>query len=260
MNLAPRRTQRRHGHTSPALSRRLRCVSLAAAALLLVLALAGCARREDPRLAFLEETEPRPFEGVPVGEERIAELRGEIARLGEEARQQAARYGRIASYQKLLAWELMQLELFGPALDALDEALEIQTENAVLYQLAAVCSARLAKADVAETDVGMLQRAERLYRRALDLRPEFQEALYGISVLLAFELERPEEALEYARELARIETGEPNVRFLLANILVRVGELDEAADVYADLARTAPAAEQRRRAERNRQELLEVQS
>ena len=231
-------------------------------AILLVLAalLAGCDRREEPALDFLEQTEGGAYDGVPVGQDRIEELRGDIEALQESVQEQTRRLGRIASYQKLLARELMNAEMYGPALDALQAAMELQTENPVLYYLAGVSAARSARAEIiagGETDRFAL--AEQMYREALNLRPEYHEALYGLAVLLNFELDRPDEALTYARRLSEIETGDPSVRFLLANILVRLGQTGEAEEIYADLARNAPSADQRQRAADNRDALVERQ-
>tara|TARA_B100000614_G_C14479017_1_gene465891 strand:+ start:137 stop:868 length:732 start_codon:yes stop_codon:yes gene_type:complete len=231
-------------------------------AILLILAalLAGCDRREEPALDFLEQTEGGAYDGVPVGQDRIEELRADIEALQESVQEQTRRLGRIASYQKLLARELMNAEMYGPALDALQAAMELQTENPVLYYLAGVSAARSARAEIiagGETDRFAL--AEQMYREALNLRPEYHEALYGLAVLLNFELDRPDEALTYARRLSEIETGDPSVRFLLANILVRLGQTGEAEEIYADLARNAPSADQRQRAADNRDALVERQ-
>lgn len=233
-----------------------RTLAVLAVALLLAV-LSGCEREGDAALEFLVETEGGDYDGVPVGEDRIEELRADIRELEDAVDEQQRRLSRIASYHKLLGQELMNAEMYGPALDALQRAMELQTENAVLYYLAAVSAARSARSVViAGEEERRLALAERLYREALSIQPEYHEALYGLAVLLAFELDRPEEALEFSRRLASLETGDPSVRFLLANILVRVGEVEEAAEVYGELARSAPAAEQRDRAARNREALL----
>ena len=227
--------------------------------LVLVLPLFGCSEQDDPRLDLLTETESRPYEGVPLSEERVNELRTDIKEYEDEVDSMVQDYGRIASFQKMLANELIQAEMYEPALDALERAMEIQNENAVLFYLAGVAAARSARAhilDGEETDY--LDKAERLFREALELRPDYHDALFGVAVLLAFDLDRPDDALPYAQKLSRLETGEPSVKFLLANILVRNGMNEEAAAVYDELARSAPSAEQRQQARENR-DALEAQ-
>lgn len=134
--------------------------------------------------------------------------------------------------------------------------MEIQTDNANLYYLAGVATARAARAVVGD-EAAYYDRAERLYRTAIDIRPDYREALYGLTVLLTFELDRPEEALSYARRLVEVESREPSVQFLFANVLVRNGLDEEAADVYGELARSALTDEQRRQAAHNRDALTE---
>jgi cytochrome c-type biogenesis protein CcmH/NrfG len=97
--------------------------------------------------------------------------------------------------------------------------------------------------------------AERMYRRSVELQPDHREALYGLAVLLNFELDRPEEALEFIRRLVSINPGDTQAQFVLANILVRTGEIEEALEVYAELAESAPAVDQRRQAAENRDAL-----
>ncbi len=218
--------------------------------------LVGCAAEDGPTLDFLVETESATYEGVAVGESRIEELRQDIAEYQEAVQDTTRRLGRIATFQKMLARELMEAEMYGPALEALEAAMELQTENAVLYYLAGVAAGRSARGQLDEGDVqNRLDLAERMYQEALDLRPDYREALYGMAVLLAFERDRPQEALDYARRLAREETGDPSVRFLLANILVRVGNVDEAREIYAELAQSAASSDQRQRAAENRDAL-----
>ncbi|MFW5827484.1 MAG: tetratricopeptide repeat protein [Alkalispirochaeta sp.] len=242
------------GHPVPSTpgTRPLRVARVVLAFFFVGVALAGCQAESDATLDFLAETDGTTYDGVSVGEERIDELRRDIEEYREAVQETTRRYGRIASFQKMLARELMEAEMYGPALEALEAAMELQTENAVLYYLAGVSAARSARAGLIQGEVEQrLDEAEQMYREALAIRPDYREALYGLTVLLAFERDRADDALEYARELARQETGDPSVRFLLANVLVRVGNVDEAREVYAELAQNAPSSEQRRRAAEN---------
>ena len=227
-------------------------------ALLLGVGLSACSRPDEAVLDFLVATESVEYDGVAVRAERIAELRADIERYQDAVAQTVDQMMRVATFQKLLANELMQQELYGPALDALASAIAIQTDNPVLYYLAGVAGAHSAKAQpTPAAGAALLRQAERHYRIALEIRPDYQEALFGLAVLLAFELDRPEDALEYADRLARLETGDVAVRFLHANVLVRAGELDRAVDVYDRIASQA-TGEQRRQAQDNRDRLLEV--
>ena len=250
--------RRRRRHRRDVTHRRAPALGLAGLVMVLIAVTTACTPTEDPNVAFLAETDGGGYDGVAPSSERIEELRGEIERYEEAVQETTLRLGRIASYRKLLAKELMEAEMYGPALESLQVAMELQTENAVLYYLAGVAAARSARSGILsgeEEDRFLL--AERMYREALNIRPDYREALYGLAVLLAFELDQPEEALEFAERLAQIETGDPAVKFLYANTLVRNGRTEDARAVYADLARSAPAEEQRRRAMENREALEE---
>ncbi|MCG8479345.1 MAG: hypothetical protein MI724_09645 [Spirochaetales bacterium] len=238
--------------------RAVRHIMLISALLAAVATLVACVPEQEPALDFLVATEGAAYDGVTVSEERIEELRADIERYREEIRETTVRLGRVATFQRLLARELMEAEMYGPALEALEAAMEIQTDNANLYYLAGVATARSARARaIAGDEAAYYERAERLYRAAIDIRPDYREALYGLTVLLTFELDRPEEALSYARRLAEVESREPSVQFLFANVLVRNGLDEEAAAVYGELARNALTDEQRRRAAHNRDALTE---
>lgn len=223
---------------------------------LLLIVLAGCAEEDDARLEFLTATESATYDGIPVDDARVEELRRDIARYEDEIAETVQNYRRVASFQKLLAQELIRGEMYGPALEALERAMDLQSENAVLYYYAGVAAARSARGhilDGEETD--HLKRAEELFGEALALRPDYKDALFAMAVLLAFDLGRPEEALEHSRRLSELETGDPGVRFLHANVLVRNGMVAEAIEVYDDLAQTAPGTDQRARARENRDAL-----
>jgi tetratricopeptide (TPR) repeat protein len=225
-------------------------------AMLLLATLAGCNRGDSAALGFLTRTEGGSYADVPPGEERIAALRRDIAEYQSAVDETTRRLGRIASYQKLLARELMDTGMYGPALEALQAAMDVQTENTVLYYLAGVAAARHAGAAMsAEERSARLDLAERMYRRSVALQPDHREALFGLAVLLNFELDRPAEALEFIRRLVSINPGDSQAQFLLANILVRTGEPEEALEVYAELAESAPSADQRRQAAENRDAL-----
>jgi tetratricopeptide (TPR) repeat protein len=224
--------------------------------LVLLVATPGCTGKDNGQLDFLVATEPREYEGVEIPSERIAELRADIRRYSKEVEETVSTMNRVASFQKMLANELMQQQMYEPALDALQQAMELQTSNAILYYLGGVAAGHSARAHVIDSRrEEYLEKSAQLYREAVRIDPRYREALYGLAVVLAFELDRPDEALEYARRVAALDTQDPSVRFLLANVLVRTQRLSEATEIYEELARSAPSADQRRRAADNLEEL-----
>ncbi len=223
---------------------------------LLVVLLAGCTVRQDQRLDFLVDTEGGTYQDAEISSQRIAELRRDIEKYEKAIESAVDAYSQSASYHKLLAQELLKVEMFGPALDALQRAMELQPANPVVYYFAGVAAARTGRAHMMSGEEDRyLALAERFFSEAVRLRQDYQDALFALAVLLAFDLDRPAEALEHSTRLSTIETGDPAVKFLHGNILVRNGRIEEAIEVYDGLARNAPSSEQRTRARQNREEL-----
>lgn len=226
-------------------------LAVALVSVLLVLCITSC-RREDPRLQSMVNLEP-----TPPPQERIEELR-EVIEENEAVVAQALQSAvRQADALKLLAQEYMRQELYGPALDALEEAIRIEPRNQVLHYLAGVAAGFLGSAQ-AQPDVRAeyYARAERSYEIAIDIAPNYIEARYGIAVLYVFEMEEPVQAIPHLeRVLERNESHVPSL-FVLARAHVALGNIDDAIDAYDQIIQKAPDRETRRRAERNRQLLL----
>lgn len=220
--------------------------------------LGSCREESGRRLGFLVDTEGTEYTGVPVAEERIKELQGDIARFEDEVAEVVTKMNQIGEFHKLLAQAYLEQEMYGLALDSLERAMEIQTENPILYYYAAVASARNAKAHVADGSYQeFIRQAEEYYQIALRIDPDYVEALYGIAVLYAFELEDPDTAMDYVQRLLAREPNHTGGAFLKGNVLVQLGRLEEAFDVYDRLSSNAPEPEQRQRARENRELLLQ---
>lgn len=228
---------------------------------LVALLVAGCDRRGPAQdaLEFLEETEATRYEGQEVPRERVRELQREINKYEKEVEEVVQKLSQVAVFRKLLAEEFLDQQMYGPALENLQAAMELQPANAVLFYLAGASSAQTGKAFVQDQArrEEYLRLAEDYYLRALELDSGYRECLYAISVLYVFELGEPAEAEEYLTRLLEIDPGNIQAQFLQARMLVELGRVEEAADRYAEIAEKAPTREQRSRAMANRSQLLE---
>lgn len=239
--LLPRDRRGRGARTRATIGLALACAAL----------LAGC-ERPDPRLESL-----RQLEAAPPDEDRIRELEALVEEYGEIVAERVDAAFRQADALKLLAQEYMRQELYGPALDALEEAITIQPRNQVLHYLAGATAGILGTSQ-ARSDVrrDFLERAERSYQIAIDIDPDYIDARYGLAVLYVFELGEPVRALPHLeRVLERNKQHVPSL-FVLARAHVELGNIDDALDAYERIIENAPDAESRQRAERNRQLLL----
>ena len=142
------------------------------------LVLLSCDSQRDPYLQDLLETEP---DGENATDDRIAELQRSIDRFREEVEERVQATGNMGHYYRLLASEYMDRRMYGPAIDALEEAIRIEADNEILYYLMGVAAGRQAKAVFAnEEQQELFERSEQAYRRAITLDPGYVDALYEI--------------------------------------------------------------------------------
>ncbi len=246
--------------TSP-VSRRPLSPGLRIAAIIGVVLLPGCGQRNPSgeALDFLRRTEGREYQGQEVSRERIQELEADIEEYQDDVEEVVRKLSEVAVFRKLLAEEFLEQEMYGPALENLQAAMELQPANAVLFHLAGITSAQTAQAFVEDPArrEEYLRQAESYYLRALELDGEYRECLYAISVLYVYELEEPASAEQYIEALLRIDPENTRARFVRARMLVELGRLEDAADLYGQIAEDANSRDQRRRALENRRQLLE---
>lgn len=224
----------------------------------LVSALSACGRvgRDDAMVDQLVEMEGEAHGEVSV--QRVEEIEREIRRYGKEVERTVDASGQLAVYYKMLAVEYMRGAMYAAAYDSLEQAIAIQPENPILFYYSAVCAARTSKAQViSEERARWLDRSELLYRRAITLDPGYAAALYGLSVLYVFELQRPEEAEELLEKLLTVESKEIDGRFLLARVYYSLGKLENAIELYREIESLTDVKQLRKQALAGREQIEE---
>jgi tetratricopeptide (TPR) repeat protein len=218
---------------------------------LFVAVLSGC-ERPDPRLEGMINLEPQP-----ASADRIAELEELVEQYGDIVGQQIDAGIRQADALKLLGQEYLRQQLFGPGYDTLQEAIRFQPENHVLHYLAGAAAGVIGKsqADLRERE-RYLRLSERSYLRAIELEPEYTDALYGLGVLYAFELNEPLAAIRQLDKLLERNDQHIPALFVIARSYVAIGSLDDAVSAYDRIIEVSPSSDERERAERNRTLLL----
>lgn len=228
---------------------------VAAAALLAVLP-AGCRR---PGAGWLEPLAALEPGGAPTNA-AIEELKQGIARYQAEVDRKVRAAQNLGVYWKMLALKYVDNGMYGLALEALDEAAAVYPENPILFQYMGISAARAAKglvADAAER-ARLLARSEAAYRRALFLDPGYVNALYGLAVLLALELDRPSEAEPLLAEVLAREPKNVDALFLLGRIAYAEGRYEDAVDFYDRIVAARPPQALRDQAERNKRQAKEA--
>jgi tetratricopeptide (TPR) repeat protein len=217
---------------------------------------AACARDREAYLEPLKRMEPG--EGKKVSDRQIDELKAAIRRYQAEVDRKVRATQQLGIYYRMLAVRYIDLQMYQPAYEALEQARAIYPENAVLFYYSAVCAARLAQAQTEPARRGeWLGRSERLYRRAVVLDPDYPSALYGLAVLYVFELDRAQEAVDLLEHLLEKQKNNSEAMFLLGNVYYRLGKPEKALELYNRLVRMDLSADKRREAEANKRRIEE---
>lgn len=230
-----------------------------AAVLVLLCLLSSCNRERDAMLEQMKEISSTGYEGEELSTQTIEELKADIQKYEEKVAREVEAYGQLGVYYKMLAVEYIDHDMYGLALENLRKAIDIYPENKILFYLAGVSSARMAKAKVnrQKERENLLNEAEQYYLRALDLDPRYINALYGLSILYIFEMNRTVDAEPYLDTILSIETKNVDALFLLARVYLETGRTKEAVDLYDRIIKTSNSAETKQQARENRERILE---
>ena len=233
------------------LSRAGRRLALFTSIIVTSLLAASCAN-EDPRLESMVNLEP-----TPPSRERIDELQEVVDRYGEIVGEKIDAAYQQADALKLLAQEYIRQQLYGPAMDALEEAILIAPRNHILHYLTGVTAGFLGKSQSREDRrVRYLTQAERAYEIAIEIEPNYIDGRYGLAVLYAFELGEPVKAIPHLEYILNLSEGHVPSLFVLARAHVALGNIDDAIGAYDRIITIAVDETTRERAERNRRLLL----
>jgi tetratricopeptide (TPR) repeat protein len=228
---------------------------IAGLALILVVATVASSCSRDPRVDALIQMEP-PTE-VATSRERIDELKAIIAEYEKIVGEKVHAAVKQASYLKLLAQEYLRNELYGPALETIEEAILIEPRNQVLFELAGVCAAYLAKAQAREDErARYLVMAERFYLASLEIDPNYRDGLYALATLYHFEMGRHLDSIRVLERLLEIRPNHIQALFILARANAALGKIDEAVRAYDQIIEESGDRGVAEQARRNRLLLL----
>ncbi len=220
------------------------------------LTIAGCRRDEAFYFDALVDIEGGGYQDRQLSQEKIDELKAAIRRYSRDVKQQVEATEQSGVYYKMLAVEYMNANMFAKALESLDEARNINPENPILFYLSGLCAARSAKAEVLE-QTDRFDMAEQYYLRAIRLDPGYVDALYALSVLYSFELDRAADAIPLLETVINTQRKNSEARFLMARVYAQLGRLDDAIQMYEQVIEVTTSREKKEQALANKKELLE---
>ena len=165
---------------------------------------------------------------------------------------------RIGIWYKILGCRYMDKKMYKKALEAFRSALEYFPENQHVFYQIGVCAAVIAKSTLDYPNMSLDERrayfdlSVSAYKRAVELDPTYTRAVYALSVLYVFELNRPEDAITIMEPVAAREKKPLDSLFILGRAYYMTGQDEKAIAAYDRIIKTSGSAEQRADAERNK--------
>ena len=170
--------------------------------------------------------------------------------------------GRIGIWYKILGSRYMDQKMYKKALKAFQSALEYYPENPNLFYQAGLAASLIADNaldfELTGTDIEKKRYfalAVSAYNRALEIEPKHSKAVYALSVLYIFELNRPAEAIPILEKITEWEKKPIDHLFLLGAAYYMTGENEKAIAVYERIIEISSSAEKKAKAESNIREI-----
>ncbi len=222
-------------------------------AIIFLILLTGCNRGEKELLDDLLAVEEGAYRDSKISERTTDELLTAIKFMKSDLERTVETGVRLVVYYKLVAQKFMEQGLYGLASDFYTKALEIDPTNKVVAYRLGVCTAHVAKAAPdSEIKMAGFEKALAYHLLALELDPNFGDALYAICVLYIFELDAIGDAEVYLERLINVEPGNMGGMFLLARVYAHFGRIEEAVSLYDQIIRKSGNDEQVAQAKKNR--------
>jgi tetratricopeptide (TPR) repeat protein len=149
------------------------------------------------------------------------------------------------------------------ALVALERAIYFNTEDPFLFYLTGVCAGSVAKSVVGFSANAERERehyfrlSENGYLRALELDVTYTRPMYGLGVLYAFELDRPQDAIFHLERYLQILPSDINAMFVLARAHIMAENFTQAIELYDRIAARTRDQNVRQEALNNRAMVME---
>ena len=222
---------------------------------LLFLSISGCSR-DSEFLNTMISLEDKQYRAERILPERIEKLKKEINRYEKEIKELAMMKRELGVLYKLLASNYLNEKMFSEAVSELEEAIAIDSENPILFYLRGVATARLAKSIYNSDKKDIWEQAIWSYSRAIELDPSYVDALYGLSVLYVYELDRNREAELLLEKILQLERKNIDAMFVRALMFVNTERPERALEQYDQIIQLSSSQKHQDQALENKQ-LLE---
>ena len=170
--------------------------------------------------------------------ETIEGLRKAIALYEAQIERNVREGAQTGAYWKILGIRLADRNMHNDALLAFERAIYFNTEDPVLFYLTGLSAASAAKSIVGisanadrERD-RLFKLSETSYLRALEIEITYTRPMYGLGVLYAFELDRPQDAIVQLERYLQIQASDVSAMFILARAYFMIQDYARAIDLY----------------------------
>ena len=164
---------------------------------------------------------------------------------------------RVGTWYKILGTRYLDRKMYKNALECFQKAVEIYPENQNLYYKVGVCAALIAKGSLdfemrgVDVQRQYFELAAKAYKRAIDIDPHYDKAIYGLSVLYVFELGLPDEAIPLLEDLVEGKMKPLDELFLLGQAYALNNDNDKAVETYKRIIELSGSEKQRAVAKEN---------
>lgn len=239
------------------MSGKRRWLSIIAAAIA-ALAILSCTKTDQAMVKQLSDLQAPPGKAGTPSKQTMEELQNEVARYQSEVNRVFDSTQKLGRAYQMLALKYFNNKMYGPALRSFKQAINIYPTNPVLSYMAGLCQAQLAKVEVnPQAQQDMFDEAATYYKNALSINGSYKDALYALSILDIFELNKPSEAEPHLKKLTSLDPKDTDALFLLARVYASEGHPEEAAKLYDKISTSDASAEQKSRAQENKKKILE---
>jgi len=195
--------------------------------------------------------------------ETIEGLRSAIATYENRIEGYIKEAAQAGIYWKILAVRLMDRNMHGEALKALERAVQYFPEDSSLHYLTGLSAGVLAKSDPnflgLSANLGrerLFARSEAAYLRSIALDDRYVRPLYGLAVLYVFELNKPEAAIPYLLRYLELRTNDADALFILARAYYMAGDYKKAVESYDAIIAATRDSVKKAEAENNKKTVL----
>ena len=164
-------------------------------------------------------------------------------------------------YWKILGSRLMdgKKPLYGEALGALENAVRYYPEDETIHYLIGVAAGNLARSEYFSPgeQAEHFRVSEAAYLRAIDIEGRYGKALYGLSVLYVYNMNRPAEAVPYMERFLDINKSDTDGMFVLAAAYYMTENYEGAVELYDRIAGLTKNKDVKAEAEKNKRQVMD---